>query len=194
MARRGGRAAWGRRCSSSKARARWCTRLLRRDDGPSPRQCPHALVLCHRAGAEVVEGYPDHPLPPLAELVELHERASLPLRPAGWLESRSTHTASARRTHARPPPLPEPKLDSPQTIRFASAVTTCSTPSYASCNPAGEGHRVDVAVHTRSRARSPCSSPLPSRGRSSSSARPTTGRRARPSRPSASTTRWPRSD
>jgi uncharacterized NAD-dependent epimerase/dehydratase family protein len=43
---------------------------------------PHALVLCHRAGAEFVEGYPEHPLPPLAELVELHERASLPLRPA----------------------------------------------------------------------------------------------------------------
>ena len=43
---------------------------------------PHALVLCHKAGAEVVEGYPDHPLPPLAELVDLHERASLPLRPA----------------------------------------------------------------------------------------------------------------
>jgi uncharacterized NAD-dependent epimerase/dehydratase family protein len=43
---------------------------------------PHALVLCHQAGAEFVEGYPDHPLPPLAELVELHERASLPLRPA----------------------------------------------------------------------------------------------------------------
>ena len=41
-----------------------------------------ALVLCHKAGAEVVEGYPDHPLPSLAELVELHERASLPLRPA----------------------------------------------------------------------------------------------------------------
>jgi D-glutamate N-acetyltransferase len=43
---------------------------------------PHALVLCHRAGADVVEGYPDHPLPSLAELVELHERASLPLRRA----------------------------------------------------------------------------------------------------------------
>jgi uncharacterized NAD-dependent epimerase/dehydratase family protein len=42
----------------------------------------HALVLCHKAGAEVVEGYPDHPLPTLTELVELHERASLPLRPA----------------------------------------------------------------------------------------------------------------
>ena len=43
---------------------------------------PHVLVLCHRAGAEVVEGYPEHPLPALSELVELHERASLPLRRA----------------------------------------------------------------------------------------------------------------
>lgn len=43
---------------------------------------PHALVLCHRAGATVVEGYPEHPLPSLSELVELHERASLTLRPA----------------------------------------------------------------------------------------------------------------
>ena len=43
---------------------------------------PHAFVLCHKANATVVEGYPDHPLPPLAEIVELYERASLPLRPA----------------------------------------------------------------------------------------------------------------
>jgi uncharacterized NAD-dependent epimerase/dehydratase family protein len=43
---------------------------------------PHALVLCHKAGAEVVEGYPEHPLPSLTALVELHERASLPIRPA----------------------------------------------------------------------------------------------------------------
>jgi uncharacterized NAD-dependent epimerase/dehydratase family protein len=43
---------------------------------------PHAYVLCHVAGATAVEGYPDHPLPPLSELVELHERSSLPLRPA----------------------------------------------------------------------------------------------------------------
>jgi uncharacterized NAD-dependent epimerase/dehydratase family protein len=43
---------------------------------------PHALVLCHKAGTEVVEGYPEHPLPALNELIELHERASLPLRPA----------------------------------------------------------------------------------------------------------------
>jgi uncharacterized NAD-dependent epimerase/dehydratase family protein len=43
---------------------------------------PHAYVLCHRAHATEVEGYPGYPLPSLRELVELHERASLPLRPA----------------------------------------------------------------------------------------------------------------
>jgi uncharacterized NAD-dependent epimerase/dehydratase family protein len=43
---------------------------------------PHAYVLCHVAGANVVEGYPHHPIPPLSELIELHERSSLPLRPA----------------------------------------------------------------------------------------------------------------
>jgi uncharacterized NAD-dependent epimerase/dehydratase family protein len=43
---------------------------------------PHAYVLVHKARATHTEGYPDHPLPPLPELIELHERASLPLRPA----------------------------------------------------------------------------------------------------------------
>jgi uncharacterized NAD-dependent epimerase/dehydratase family protein len=43
---------------------------------------PHAYVLCHRAGSTEVEGYPGHPLPSLPELIELHERASLPLRAA----------------------------------------------------------------------------------------------------------------
>jgi len=43
---------------------------------------PHAFVLCHRAGATRIEGYPDHPLPSLRELVELHEAIALPLRPA----------------------------------------------------------------------------------------------------------------
>ena len=38
---------------------------------------PHTLVLCHRPGTTEVEGYPGHPLPSLAELVELHERSSL---------------------------------------------------------------------------------------------------------------------
>jgi len=43
---------------------------------------PHAYVLCHMAGATEIEGYPGHPLPSLRELIELHERASLPLRAA----------------------------------------------------------------------------------------------------------------
>jgi uncharacterized NAD-dependent epimerase/dehydratase family protein len=43
---------------------------------------PHVLVLCHRAGATEIEGYPGHPLPGLGELVELHERISLPRRRA----------------------------------------------------------------------------------------------------------------
>jgi uncharacterized NAD-dependent epimerase/dehydratase family protein len=43
---------------------------------------PHAFVLCHRAGATEIEDSPGHPIPPLGELVELHERISLPARPA----------------------------------------------------------------------------------------------------------------
>lgn len=43
---------------------------------------PHVFVLCHRAGATEIEGCPGHPIPPLRELVELHERISLPRRRA----------------------------------------------------------------------------------------------------------------
>jgi uncharacterized NAD-dependent epimerase/dehydratase family protein len=43
---------------------------------------PHAFVLCHRAGAVEIEGYPGYPLPSLTELIDLHERIALPLRPA----------------------------------------------------------------------------------------------------------------
>jgi uncharacterized NAD-dependent epimerase/dehydratase family protein len=45
---------------------------------------PHVYVLCHEAGRTRVEGAggADHPIPPLAELIDLHERMSLPARPA----------------------------------------------------------------------------------------------------------------
>ncbi len=43
---------------------------------------PHAFVLCHQAGATEIEGCPGHVIPPLGELVELHERVSLPARKA----------------------------------------------------------------------------------------------------------------
>ena len=43
---------------------------------------PHLFVLCHAAGATEIEGCPGHRIPPLRELVELHERISLPARKA----------------------------------------------------------------------------------------------------------------
>jgi uncharacterized NAD-dependent epimerase/dehydratase family protein len=45
---------------------------------------PHAYVLCHESGRTEVEGAGGgpHPLPSLAELVDLHERISLKARPA----------------------------------------------------------------------------------------------------------------
>ena len=43
---------------------------------------PHLFVLCHLAGETEVEGYPGHPLLSLPELVDLHERISLPARKA----------------------------------------------------------------------------------------------------------------
>jgi uncharacterized NAD-dependent epimerase/dehydratase family protein len=45
---------------------------------------PHLLVLCHEVGREQIEGAGGgpHPIPPLRELVELHERLALPVRPA----------------------------------------------------------------------------------------------------------------
>jgi uncharacterized NAD-dependent epimerase/dehydratase family protein len=45
---------------------------------------PHLLVLCHEAGRTEIEGAGGgpHAIPPLRELVELHERVALPARPA----------------------------------------------------------------------------------------------------------------
>jgi uncharacterized NAD-dependent epimerase/dehydratase family protein len=45
---------------------------------------PHLLVLCHEAGRTHIAGAGGgpHPIPSLAELVELHERSALPARPA----------------------------------------------------------------------------------------------------------------
>jgi uncharacterized NAD-dependent epimerase/dehydratase family protein len=43
---------------------------------------PHKLVLCHMAGERYVDEDERFPIPPLAELVDLHERMSLIARPA----------------------------------------------------------------------------------------------------------------
>ena len=61
---------------------------------------PHAYVFVHKAGATHVEGYPDHPLPGLQDLIELHERASLRLRPAR-VAAIALHTGSLKEGDAR---------------------------------------------------------------------------------------------
>jgi uncharacterized NAD-dependent epimerase/dehydratase family protein len=43
---------------------------------------PHLLVLCHFAGQRFVNDDERFPIPPLGELVDLHERSSLLARPA----------------------------------------------------------------------------------------------------------------
>ena len=43
---------------------------------------PHGFVLCHKAGERFVEGDERYPIPPLAELADLHARLSLLARPA----------------------------------------------------------------------------------------------------------------
>jgi uncharacterized NAD-dependent epimerase/dehydratase family protein len=43
---------------------------------------PHALILCHMAGETEIEGSPGHTIPPLPDLIDLHERLALPARPA----------------------------------------------------------------------------------------------------------------
>ena len=45
---------------------------------------PHLLVLCHEPGCQAIEGAGGgpHRIPPLRDLVELHERIALPARPA----------------------------------------------------------------------------------------------------------------
>jgi uncharacterized NAD-dependent epimerase/dehydratase family protein len=61
---------------------------------------PHAFVLVHKARTTHTEGYPDHPLPPLPELIELHERASLPLRRAK-VAAIALHTGALEEEEAR---------------------------------------------------------------------------------------------
>jgi D-glutamate N-acetyltransferase len=61
---------------------------------------PHVFVLCHKAGSTEIEGYPGHQLPGLPELIELHERIALPLRPAR-VACLALNTAHLREAEAR---------------------------------------------------------------------------------------------
>jgi uncharacterized NAD-dependent epimerase/dehydratase family protein len=61
---------------------------------------PHGYVLCHMAGERVVDGDERFPIPPLSELVRLHEQLSLLARPARVhaiaLNTRAIDEAAAR--------------------------------------------------------------------------------------------------
>jgi D-glutamate N-acetyltransferase len=83
---------------------------------------PHAYVLCHQAEATAIEGYPDHAIPPLSELVELHERASLTARPARVaciaLNTRALGEAEARTAVAEAEA--ETRLPADDPVRFGA--------------------------------------------------------------------------
>jgi uncharacterized NAD-dependent epimerase/dehydratase family protein len=83
---------------------------------------PHAFVLCHRANSTEIEGYPGHPLPSLTELIELHERISLPLRPArvACLALNTAHLDEAAARSAIEAAAAETGLPADDPVRFGA--------------------------------------------------------------------------
>ena len=85
---------------------------------------PHQFVLCHVPGSSEIEGCPGHPIPPLAELVELHERIALPRRPARVaaiaLNTAGLDDSAARNAIARAEAESGLPVDDP--VRFGSAL------------------------------------------------------------------------
>jgi uncharacterized NAD-dependent epimerase/dehydratase family protein len=83
---------------------------------------PHVLVLCHRAGATEIEGYPGHPLPSLGELVELHERVALPVRPArvACLALNTAHLSEEAAAAAIAEAVVESGLPADDPVRFGA--------------------------------------------------------------------------
>ena len=84
---------------------------------------PHLFVLCHKAGTTEIEGFPGHPLLPLAELVQLHEAISLPARKAKVaavaLNTAGLDEAAARAAIAAAEE--ETGLDADDPVRFGAA-------------------------------------------------------------------------
>ncbi len=89
---------------------------------------PHALVLCHLAGQRFVDDDERFPMPPLAELVSLHEHASLLARPARVaaiaLNTRLLDDEEAR--HAVEEARASTGLPADDPVRFGPASLTAS--------------------------------------------------------------------
>ncbi|MGZ4318422.1 MAG: DUF1611 domain-containing protein [Gaiellaceae bacterium] len=83
---------------------------------------PHVFVLCHRAGSTEIEGYPGHPLPSLPELIEVHERIALPLRPArvACLALNTAHLGEAEARAAIAEASGETGLPADDPVRFGA--------------------------------------------------------------------------
>jgi uncharacterized NAD-dependent epimerase/dehydratase family protein len=89
---------------------------------------PHAFVLCHKAGETVVDGNEQFPIPPLSELVALHERIALVARPARVaaiaLNTRELDEGAARAAIAAVEA--ETGLPADDPVRFgAGRITSC---------------------------------------------------------------------
>jgi uncharacterized NAD-dependent epimerase/dehydratase family protein len=84
---------------------------------------PHAYVLCHKADDRVVDGDERFPIPPLAELADLHRRISLVARPAEVvaiaLNTRDLDEHAARRAVAETEA--ETGLPADDPVRFGAA-------------------------------------------------------------------------
>jgi uncharacterized NAD-dependent epimerase/dehydratase family protein len=84
---------------------------------------PHAYVLCHKADESVVDGDERYPIPPLGDLVELHEKISLLSRPAKVLaialNTRDLNDEDARRAIAETEAATDLPADDP--VRFGAA-------------------------------------------------------------------------
>ena len=86
---------------------------------------PHLLVLCHEAGRGEIEGAGGgpHPIPPLRELVELHERLALPARPArvGAVALNTSRLTEQEARRAIAAAEAESGLPADDPVRFGSA-------------------------------------------------------------------------
>ncbi len=85
---------------------------------------PHAYVLCHKPDERFVDGDERFPIPPLSEVVELHERISLLARPARVLavalNTRDLDDEGARRAIAEA--ADETGLPATDPVRFGAGI------------------------------------------------------------------------
>ena len=100
---------------------------------------PHAFVLCHLAGQTEIEGYPGHPLSTLTDLVDLHERISLPARKGDGRRDRAEHTwlddDGARKL--RPRVASETGLVADDPVRFGPTASSTPCSRRSSSKPSG---------------------------------------------------------